>query len=155
MTAGRLRGIARHDRPHGPIETMTRVAVTVAAGIEGDYRGWIKPGGKGRRQVTVMARADWDAAIADAGAPTLDWSVRRANLLVDDIALPHDIGVRIAFAGGVLLEITGETEPCSRMDAILPGLRAALTPGWRGGVTTRVLQGGTLAVGDEVRIERP
>jgi MOSC domain-containing protein YiiM len=39
------------------------------------------------------------------------------------------------------------------MDELAPGLRAALTPDWRGGVTGRVIADGTIAVGDEVRIE--
>ena len=40
------------------------------------------------------------------------------------------------------------------MDEIRPGLTAALTPDWRGGVLGRVVQDGEIAVGDEVRIER-
>ena len=62
---GRLLGIARHARPRGPMETADRVSVTLEGGIEGDHRGRRKPGGTGRRQVTVITRADWDAAMAD------------------------------------------------------------------------------------------
>jgi MOSC domain-containing protein YiiM len=39
------------------------------------------------------------------------------------------------------------------MEAIVPGLKDALTPDWRGGVCARVLVGGTIGVGDEIRIE--
>jgi len=154
MFTGVLLGIARHDRPKGPMETVDRVAVTVAEGIHGDYRGALKPG-RNKRQVTLLAAADWRAALADLGNPPIDWSERRANLLIDGLALPRETGMRIALAGGVLLEVTGETDPCERMEAVHRGLRAALTPDWRGGITTRVLQGGALAVGDEVRIETP
>ena len=35
------------------------------------------------------------------------------------------------------LEVTGETDPCERMEEIQPGLFQALAPGWRGGVTCR------------------
>ncbi|AGH51281.1 MOSC domain-containing protein [Sphingomonas sp. MM-1] len=150
---GRLLGIARHDRPRGPMETIDAATVTPSLGIHGDHRGAVKPGGKGRRQVTVITRAAWDAAMADLGlAQPLDWWVRRANLLVDGIDLPREAGARLLFAGGVVLEITGECDPCRRMDEIAPGLQDALVPDWRGGITARVLAGGELAIGDEVRI---
>lgn len=155
MTTGLLLGIARHDRPRGAIETLDRATITVPLGIHGDHRGLVKPGGRGRRQVTVIGRDDWRAALAELGDPPLDWSVRRANLLIDRVALPRSPGARLCFAGGVVLEVTGECDPCSRMDAIMPGLRDALKPEWRGGITTRVLADGELAVGDEVRIEEP
>jgi len=35
-----------------------------------------------------------------------------------------------------------------------PGLRAALTPDWRGGFLGRVTRDGEIAVGDEIRIVR-
>lgn len=149
---GRLIGIARHGRPRGPIETIDRADVSIEEGIRGDYRGAVKPSGRGKRQVTVMARADWDAAMADLGT-ALDWSVRRANLLVDGIDLPREAGARLRIGDAVVLEVTGECDPCSRMDEIAPGLRAALTPDWRGGLLTRVIAGGPLAIGDEMRIE--
>jgi MOSC domain-containing protein YiiM len=47
-----------------------------------------------------------------------------------------------------------ETDPCERMEKLAPGLRAALTPDWRGGVCTMVLAGGEIAIGDEIRIEQ-
>jgi MOSC domain-containing protein YiiM len=52
-----------------------------------------------------------------------------------------------------VLEVTRHTDPCERMEALAPGLFAALTPDWRGGACTRVLMGGRIAVGDEIRIE--
>lgn len=150
---GRLLGIARHERPRAPMETVDHAVVTKALGIHGDHRGALRPGSSGRGQVTVMTRAAWDMALAVLGAGHLDWWVRRANLLVDGIDLPKEPGARLCFAGGVVLEVTGECDPCRRMDDIAPGLMQALTPDWRGGVRARVLAEGDLAIGDEVRIE--
>jgi MOSC domain-containing protein YiiM len=153
MAHGRLIGIARHSRPRGPIETVDHALVTTVLGVAGDFRGAAKPGGKRKRQVTVMAAADWLAATRELGVP-LDWHVRRVNLLVEGLELPRGIGDRLRFAGGLILEVTGECEPCSRMDEIAPGLRAVLTPHWRGGLTTRVIADGTIAIGTQVEIER-
>ena len=50
-------------------------------------------------------------------------------------------------------EITRETDPCERMEALAPGLKAALLPDWRGGACAMVRQGGVIAVGDRIRIE--
>jgi MOSC domain-containing protein YiiM len=151
--AGRLAGIARHGRSRGPIEVIDRVHVSVEAGLQGDFRGAVKPGGKGKRQVSLIERGDWDAAMADLGTD-LDWSVRRANLLVEGLDLPQTPGVVLAIGAEVRLEITVECDPCSRMEEIAPGLKAVLTPDWRGGALTRVLSGGNIAVGDEIRIEQ-
>ncbi|WP_237243382.1 MOSC domain-containing protein [Sphingomonas sp. gentR] len=148
---GRLAGIARHAVPKGPMEVIDTAIVTLEGGVEGDVRGRIKPGGRGRRQVTLIERADWDAALAEIGRD-IPWQERRANLLVEDFDLPQIPGTRLRI-GTVLLQITMECDPCHRMDAIADGLQAALTPDWRGGVCTRVIEGGTIRIGDNIRIE--
>ncbi len=150
--SGTLAGIARHGRARGPIETIDRVEVSLDGGIAGDHRGARKPGATGRRQVTLMERGDWEAAMAEVGR-NIAWSERRANLLVDGLDLPKTAGTRLRIGDDVLLEITRETDPCERMEALAPGLRAALTPDWRGGACTRVLAGGVIAIGDPIRIE--
>jgi len=153
---GVLAGIARHARPKGPVEVIDAVDISLDAGLAGDSRGLVKPGGRGRRQVTAMARTGWDQALAEldpALTHDLLWQERRANLLVDGPVLPQVAGARLRIGAAVVLEITMECEPCQRMDALRPGLRRALTPDWRGGVCTRVLAGGRIALGDIIRIE--
>ena len=148
---GVLAGIARHARPRGPIDVLDVAAVSVESGLAGDYRGAVKPGGRGRRQVSLIERADWDAAMADLGVDH-HWSARRANLLVDGLDLPQRPGARLRI-GAVLLEITRECDPCSRMEEIEPGLKAALSPDWRGGALAKVIEGGRIAVGDAITVE--
>ena len=149
---GRLAGIARHDRPKGPMETVEAVSVTCAAGVDGDYRGTLaaqKPGRK--RQVSLIERECWDAALAEIGG-SLDWHHSRRNLLLDGLRLLRQPGTRLQIGASLVIEITGECDPCERMDALHEGLRAALTPDWRGGFLGRVIEGGEIAVGDEIRI---
>ena len=153
---GRLGGIARHGRSRGPIETLQHVTVSRELGLRGDLRGAIRPGGKGRRQVSLIEAESWDAALAVLAISAdrmLPWHERRANLLVNGIRLPREAGKVIAIGDNLRIEITCECDPCSRMDEILPGLKAALLPDWRGGVLGRVLTDGDIAIGDEVRIE--
>ena len=45
-----------------------------------------------------------------------------------------------------------EVDPCFRMDEQVEGLKAALTPDWRGGVGCTVLQNGSVSIGDPVTI---
>ncbi|WP_230293433.1 MOSC domain-containing protein [Croceicoccus sp. Ery5] len=155
MSSGRLAGIARHDRPRGPIETVDEVAVTIREGIHGDYRGAMKPDGPRKRQVSLIAAEDWAAALSDLelDEDAIEWWQRRANLLVEGVALPRREGARIHIGETLVIEAVQECDPCSRMEEIRPGLKAALTPDWRGGVLGRVLVDGTIRVGDQIRIE--
>lgn len=155
---GRLAGIARHNRPRGPIETVERVSVTRELGVVGDARGAIRPGKSPRRQVSLIEAESWAAAMADLGldgsGEALPWHSRRANLLIEGLRLPREEGAVIAIGSSLKIEVTMECDPCWRMDEIKPGLKAALTTDWRGGVLGRVLCDGDIAVGNEVRIEQ-
>lgn len=147
MTAGRLIGIARRGRRLAPMQEVGSAAISCAAGLEGDFKGAKYP----RRQITVLAREGWEAALAALGGADLPWTARRANLLVEGVRLPRAAG-GILQIGGVRLEVTGQTYPCGRMEAAHAGLLAALAEDWRGGVTARVLEGGSVALGDEVAV---
>ncbi len=138
---GKVLGVARRERTRGPMEQLQSAAVTVQAGVEGDLRGALKD-----RQVTVLAHESWQAACNDLGSE-LPWTTRRANVLVEGLALAEQTGKTIRI-GEVTLLITGETDPCVRMEEQAAGLRDALAPEWRGGVTCRVTAGGSIAVGD-------
>jgi MOSC domain-containing protein YiiM len=150
---GRLAGIARHAFPRASMEVLDHVHVSVEGGLAGDFRGAVKPGGKARRQVSLIERADWDAAMAELGVDH-HWSVRRANLLVEGLDLPQQAGAIVRIGDAVVLEIMIECDPCSRMEEIEPGLKAALTPDWRGGALARVISGGDIRIGDSIRVEK-
>jgi len=139
--SGKVLGIARRARSRAPMETIQQARVTVEAGVEGDSRG-----APGDRQVTVLTREGWKAACAELGRD-VPWTTRRANILVDGLRVEGKLG-RVIRIGTLELEITGETDPCSRMEQQVPGLRQALTPDWRGGVTCRVRREGTIRTGD-------
>ncbi len=146
--AGKVLGIARRAKSRAPMETIETADISVEAGVGGDYRG--KPND---RQVTVLTREAWEAACADLGQ-TPPWTTRRANILIEGLRVEGKLGRTIRI-GDLELEITGETDPCNRMDEQVSGLRQALTPDWRGGVTCRVRAPGSIAVGDAVSLSEP
>ena len=148
---GRIAGIARHAFPKAPMEIIDHARVTLEGGIAGDFRGAMQ-GKPYKRQVTLIEAGDWAAAMDQVGH-SIPWEQRRANLLVEGLDLPQVAGKRLRIGAGVVIEVTVETEPCERMEALAEGLRAALTPDWRGGICAMVIAPGEIAVGDEIRIE--
>src|SRR2546430_12050680 len=93
-------------------------AIIGSAGVTGDVTRRNR-----KRQVTIVAREAWEQTCA-ALAAAVPWTARRANLLVEGVNLEQTTGKRLRI-GAVLLEITGETKPCSNMDRQHPGLQAA------------------------------
>lgn len=138
------------------METLDHVAVNRLEGIHGDFRGAARPGKVPRRQISLIEAESWAAAMAEldrSGESFVPWYERRANLLVQGLRLPREPGVIIAIGASLRIEMTGECEPCSRMEEIAPGLKAVLIPDWRGGVLGKVITDGEIVVGDEIRIE--
>jgi MOSC domain-containing protein YiiM len=142
---GRLIGIARREQKRAAMEILDDAEISAQTGVANDFRG--KPG---QRQVTVISAEAWAAACKDLGQQ-IPWTTRRANLLVEDVQLPQRTGDVIEI-GDVRLLVTMEVDPCSRMEEQYEGLKASLTPEWRGGVACTVLQGGSVRVGDGVAV---
>lgn len=122
--------------------------ITTERGVGNDRRG--KPG---RRQVTVLTRDGWNAALGELGID-LPWIARRANLYIDGVQLAEKTGHELVIGDAVLL-ITGETSPCQIMNLAHAGLMQALKPNWRAGVTCRVIRSGTVRIGSPVELRTP
>ena len=75
----------------------------------------------------------------------------RRNIVVSGINLLGLKGKQFRI-GETLLEFSGPCEPCSRMEANL-GLGGFNAMRGHGGITAKVIQGGTIRLGDEVRAE--
>jgi len=128
------------------MQLLESAEVTLEQGVAADFRG--KPG---KRQVTVLTREGWQAACAEAGLNDEPWTIRRANLLIEGLALTNSAGC-ILKIGVVQLLITQETDPCKRMEERYQGLSDALAKAWRGGVCCRVLVPGRIQIGDKVEL---
>jgi MOSC domain-containing protein YiiM len=78
-------------------------------------------------------------------------ALTRRNLTVSDGVVPRDPGARIR-VGEVLLEVVRVAAPCKLLDdTIGPGAQEALRR--RAGSVCRVLEGGTVRVGDPVDLD--
>ena len=143
-----LLGIAIRKASRAPMETLEEAEISLDSGIGEDFRGGVE-----NRQVTVLVKEAWEAACITQGEE-LPWTTRRANLLVDELDLKESTGSLLRI-GDALLEVTGETLPCPRMDELRPGLQGSLGPDWRAGVTCKVVEGGAIRIGNAVGLENP
>lgn len=142
----KLIAIAYKTEKRGAMITTESANVTQKSGVENDIFG--RPG---KRQVTVMSLQQWQQACNEIDK-NLPWFTRRANLLVDGLSFSvQDQGKQLVI-GELILEITGETDPCKKMEMAYPGLEKALLPDWRGGVTCRVLNDASIAINDPVSL---
>lgn len=141
-----LQSIAFRPKIKAPMQLKQQAMVTRVAGIEGDARG--KPG---KRQVTLLSEEQWQLA-CDVINIQLPWTIRRANLLLKGLQCDSSLVGKQIKIGALILLVTGETDPCSKMDAQVMGLMQALTPDWRGGICCKVIADGRITIDDKVHI---
>jgi MOSC domain-containing protein YiiM len=101
----------------------------------------------GNRQVTLIAKdglATVAAAIGFEGDPHL---ACRRNIMIDSFPDEDLKGKRVQLGNQVILEITGYCSPCTRMDENF-GDGAIQAFDKKGGWTAKVIQSGSVSVGD-------
>ena len=144
-SSGRVEAMWLKRSHRGPMDAVAEIRVTSGAGIVGGVDR------SRRRQITLIEQEVWERLMRDLGGDA-DPSARRANLMLTGVRLANTRG-RILRVGEARLAIGGELTPCERMDEVLHGLRAAMRPGWRGGVFAQVLGDATIRVGDTAEWE--
>ncbi len=145
---GRVEWISIRPGDREPVQPLEQVEVSPGQGLAGDhYRGNSK-----KRQVTFIQSEHLAGVASILGRSDIDPALTRRNIVVSGINL-------LAFkerqfqVGEVILEMTGYCHPCSRMEENLgPGGYNAMRG--HGGITTKVIRGGTIRLGDEVRLFR-
>ena len=144
---GRLEWIGLRRTRRGDVESVPTATLILDQGLEGDHSTANRPGGD--RQVTLI-QAEHLAAIAGyLHREDISPGILRRNLLVSGINLLALKGREFQI-GACRLACTGPCDPCSLMEQNLgPGGLNAMRG--HGGITARVLAGGTISVGDEVR----
>jgi MOSC domain-containing protein YiiM len=152
---GRIASFHLHPAAGGaPLESADVIELEAERGIRGDQRYFGRKsrstGGPSKRQVTVIEREvlqrHADALSLDGIAP----GIARSNIETEGIDLSTSIGRRLR-VGTAVLEVVEPREPCEKMEAIAPGLRALMTPPCQG-IIARVIESGTARVGDAVEL---
>jgi hypothetical protein len=137
----------------GDPEPRDSVEAVAGRGIEGDryYRG---EGIYNEREdlepsdVTLIEAEALEAAAEDYGVEFEPGSHRR-NVTTRGVALNHLVGERFR-VGGAVVEGTGLCEPCGYMESLAGRTDAAVSLEHRGGLDARIVESGTIGVGDDV-----
>ncbi len=146
---GKIRWIGLRSAKRGEVESVQTVEVKAGTGLVGDH--YHKKDGK--RQVTFIQAEHLEGVRKILGKDELDPALTRRNIVVEGINLLALKDCRFQIGDEVILETTGDCHPCSRMEENFgPGGYNAMRG--HGGITTKVVQGGTIQVGDEVRLYR-
>ena len=145
--AGRLEWIGLRGERRGAVVTVAEAQALVDLGLSGDHRARRRGS---PRQVTLIQREHLPVIAGLLARPDVPPDLLRRNLAISGLNVLA-LKDQVFTIGEVVLEGTGTCEPCSRMEENLgPGGYNAMRG--HGGVTARVLQGGVLRVGDEVRV---
>ena len=145
---GTLRWIGLRTARRAAMTMPTRAVAVVERGLEGDHRIDKTPGSG--RQVTLIS-AEFIAQTAHfLGRDEIDPALLRRNLVISGINL-HALRHQQFTIGEALFEAGAWCHPCSRMEEALGKGGVAAMLG-HGGLCCRILRGGTIAIGDEVRV---
>lgn len=142
---GRVEWIGASPFARGPIEALEKSEIRAGTGLAEDYHA---RSGRSKRQVTLIQWEHLAVVASIMGRDSIAPELLRRNVAVSGINLQalKDQQFRI---GDVLLEGTGFCHPCSRMEEIL-GTGGYHAMRGHGGITARVLEGGTIGRRTEV-----
>lgn len=130
-----------------PIITHTSIQAEAGKGLAGDR---YKTKTNGARQVTLIDAAALETIAGYLRRDRIDAALLRRNIVVQGINLLALKNKRFK-VGEAILEYSGECHPCSKMENTL-GTGGYNAVRGQGGITARIIQSGTIAVGDEVQV---
>jgi MOSC domain-containing protein YiiM len=144
-TLGVVTWIGLSPATREPLQAVDSAIAIVGKGFENDHHAKRR---KTKRQVTIIQQEHLPVVAELTSREDVGPGLLRRNLSVSGINVwsLKDQKFRI---GEVLLEGTGPCAPCSRMDETL-GLGGYNAMRGHGGITARVLEGGSIRVNDTV-----
>ena len=143
---GELAWISFRPGKDQPVRETESILVDTRTGLAGDHY----QGRSGKRQVTLIQEEHLHAVAAMLGVEHIDPADLRRNLVIRGINLLALRDRKFRIGEEVILEGTGACHPCSKMEAALgPGGYNAMRG--HGGLTARVIWGGSIRVGDRIQ----
>ena len=130
----------------GQIKVVDRAEAKVDLGLDGDHRCLKIPGSA--RQVTIISSEYIHQIAYQLGIATIDPALLRRNLVISGMNLNLLRFQRLQI-GEAIFETSALCHPCSRMDEALGKGAAAAMFGY-GGLCAKIIQGGSLVVGNAV-----
>lgn len=143
---GLLKWIGTRPARKVPMVALTSVVATTTEGLVEDRFRARSP----IRQVTLIQAEHLPVIASCLGRSAIDPALMRRNLVVQGLNLLALKGRRFRI-GSVEFEATGLCHPCSRMEQLL-GAGGYNAVRGHGGITARVVLGGTLSIGDSVNL---
>lgn len=144
---GEVTWIGIRPERSGEITVVEVVNVIENKGLEGDhYNGKADS----KRHVTLIQAEHLEAVASILKKEILNPALTRRNIVVKGINLLALQGKQFQI-GEAVLETTGLCHPCSRMEENL-GQGGYNAMRGHGGITTRIIKGGRIKIGDEVKI---
>lgn len=170
---GRVVGLAVCER--GQVESSPALSLSLdELGVIGDRhagatlvagprqkgvpRGTVLPN---TRQVSLVSREESKAIAQVLGVDRLDFTWLAANIELEGLEglTRISVGASLEFSGGVVLILEGENEPCRKVGKVIAAktgrpVESAFVKAahQRRGLIARVQRGGTVTLGEEVRV---
>ncbi len=144
---GRIEWMGIRPQKREPLQEIASVTLSIEEGLEGDhYTGKSK-----KRQVTLIQAEHLQTVASILKKDTINPLDTRRNIVISGINLLALKDQQFQIGEEVILEMTGLCHPCSRMETNL-GAGGYNAMRGHGGINTRVVQGGVIQIGDEVRL---
>lgn len=142
---GTITWIGLRPVKRAPLQRVQEVVLNTSSGLEGDhYTGKSK-----KRQVTLIQAEHLDT-VGSILKRQIDPALTRRNLVVSGINLLALKDKQFRIGEEVILEFTGLCHPCSRMETNF-GPGGYNTMRGHGGITAKVIHGGSIKEGDSVK----
>ena len=142
---GKVEWMGIRPKKRSAVKEVQKLTASEKEGLIGDHYS----GRSGKRQVTLIQKEHLDT-VASILKKEIEPGLTRRNIVVSGINLLalKDLKFRV---GEVELQMTGLCHPCSRMEENFgPGGYNAMRG--HGGITAKIIKGGNIKIGDEVKL---
>lgn len=136
--SGRIQNLYLKTAHRQPMKAVDAAQAEDGLGLIGDVSF-----GRNKRQVLIIEKETLDEFGLAPGAV-------RENVTVTGVPLSGLLAGSLLQLGEAILEVTGDCHPCHLLEDLKPGLQNDMAG--RRGILGRILEGGTIRVGDEITI---